>query len=77
MQLKVGDLVHVPSGSYRVLYTKEEEDGQMHIPFSYSITQKPKVGVFKEYFGSSECIVVFGDGEYCISTKCVFKKQGE
>jgi len=77
MKFKTGDLVHIPSGAYRVLYTKEDDDGQMHIPFSFSITQKPKVGVFKQYHGSHECVVLFSDGEYCIDTKCVFKKQGE
>ena len=76
MKFKLGDLVHVPTGSYRILYTKEEEDGQMHIPFTFSITQEPKVGVFKTYFGSSECVIVFNDGEYCVDTRWVFKKQG-
>lgn len=77
MQFKMGDLVHVPSGSYRVLYTKENDDGQMYIPFSFSITQEPKVGVFKRYFGEKECIIMFNDGEFCISSGCVYKKQGE
>jgi hypothetical protein len=72
----MGDLVHIPTGSYRVLYTKEEDDGQMHIPFTFSITQEPKVGVFKNYFGATECVVLFNDGEYCVDTRCVFKKQG-
>ncbi len=76
MKFKMGDLVHVPTGSYRVLYTREEEDGQMHIPFTFSITQEPKVGVFKNYFGSSECVILFNDGEYCVDTRWVFKKQG-
>ena len=77
MKFKTGDLVHIPSGAYRVLYTVEDDNGQMHIPFSFSITQKPKVGVFKQYHGSNECVVLFSDGEFCIDTKCVFKKQGE
>tara|TARA_Y100001937_G_scaffold125090_1_gene191131 strand:+ start:644 stop:922 length:279 start_codon:yes stop_codon:yes gene_type:complete len=72
----MGDLVHVPTGSYRILYTREEDDGQMHIPFTFSITQEPKVGVFKNYFGSSECVILFNDGEYCVDTRWVFKKQG-
>ena len=50
MKFKMGDLVHVPSGSYRVCIHKEEpDDGQMQIPFTFSITQEPKVGVFKSY----------------------------
>ena len=77
MKFKMGDLVHIPTGSYRILYTKDDDDGQMHIPFSFSITQEPKVGVFKKYFGSSECIILFNDGEFCIDTRCVYKKQGE
>ena len=76
MKFKMGDLVHVPTGSYRILYTREEDDGQMHIPFTFSITQEPKVGVFKNYFGSSECVILFNDGEYCVDTRWVFKKQG-
>ena len=54
MKFKTGDLVHIPSGAYRILYTKEQDDGQMHIPFSFSITQSPKVGVFKQYHGINE-----------------------
>ena len=77
MKFKLGDLVHIPSGSYRLLYTKEDDEGQMHIPFSFSITQKPKVGVFKEYYGSGECVVIFNDGEFVMDTRWVFKKQGE
>jgi len=76
MKFKMGDLVHVPTGSYRILYTRQDDDGQMHIPFSFSITQEPKVGVFKSYFGSSECVILFNDGEYCLDTRWVFKKQG-
>ena len=76
MKFKMGDLVHVPTGSYRVLYTREESDGQMHIPFTFSITQEPKVGVFKNYFGANECVIMFNDGEFCVDTRWVFKKQG-
>jgi len=77
MKFSTGDLVHIPSGSYRILYSEEDSNGQMHIPFSFSITQKPKVGVFKKYFGSNECVILFNDGEYCIDTRWVFKKEGE
>ena len=76
MKFKMGDLVHVPTGSYRILYTREEQDGQMHIPFTFSITQEPKVGIFKDYFGATECIILFNDGEYYVDNRCVFKKQG-
>ena len=77
MKFKTGDLVHVPSGSYRVLYTEPDPEGQMKIPFSFSITQKPTVGIFKSYLGSDECVVLFTDGEYAIDTRCVYFKQGE
>ena len=76
MKFKMGDLVHVPSGAYRVLYTEPNSDGQMPIPFSFSITQKPAVGIFKSYLGSDECVVLFTDGEFAIDTRCVFFKQG-
>lgn len=76
MKFKTGDLVHIPSGSYRILYVNEDENGQIPIPFSFSITQEPKVGVFKKYFGSDECIILFNDGEFCIDTRCVYNKQG-
>ena len=76
MKFKMGDLVHVPSGAYRVLYTEPNPDGQMPIPFSFSITQKPAVGIFKSYLGSDECVVLFTDGEFAIDTRCVFFKQG-
>ena len=77
MKFKTGDLVHVPSGSYRVLYTVPDTDGQLKIPFSYSITQEPVVGIFKNYLGSDECIVMFPDGEFAVDKRCVYFKQGE
>lgn len=76
MKFKMGDLVHVPSGSYRVLYTEPESDGQLKIPFSFSITQKPVIGVFKHYLGSDECVILFTDGEFAVDTRCVYYKQG-
>ena len=76
MKFKTGDLVHVPSGSYRVLYTEPDPEGQMKIPFSFSITQKPAVGIFKSYLGSDECVILFTDGEFAVGTKCVYFKQG-
>lgn len=76
MKFKMGDLVHVPSGSYRILYTEPDSEGQLKIPFSFSITQKPAIGVFKQYLGSDECVVLFPDGEFAIDTRCVYIKQG-
>ena len=77
MKFKMGDLVHVPSGSYRILYATPNEDGQLKIPFSFSITQEPVVGVFKQYLGSDECVILFNDGEYAVDRRCVYFKQGE
>ena len=48
----------------------------MKIPFSFSITQKPAVGIFKNYLGSDECVVLFTDGEFAVDTRCVYFKQG-
>ena len=77
MKLKLGDLVHIPSGSYRILYTKEEQDGQMTIPFSYSLTTRPIIGVFKEECSETQCVVVFHDGEYILDKSTVYLKNGE
>jgi hypothetical protein len=77
MQFKLGDLVHIPSGSYRVLYIEPNPKEQMAIPFSFSITDVPKVGVFKEYLGEQECVVLFNDGEFAVATRWVYRKQGE
>ena len=77
MSLKLGDLVHIPSGSYRILYSKEEQDGQMSIPFSFSLTTKPILGVYKESHSDTQCVVVFHDGEYILDKSTVFLKNGE
>jgi hypothetical protein len=78
MKLKLGDLVHIPSGSYRILYTKEDDpNGQMSIPFSFSLTTKPIIGVFKEEHSDSQCVVVFHDGEYILDKNTVYLKNGE
>lgn len=78
MKLKLGDLVHIPSGSYRILYTDDEDpNGQMTIPFSFSLTTKPIIGVFKEEHSDSQCIVVFHDGEFILDKKTVYLKNGD
>ena len=78
MKLKLGDLVHIPSGAYRILQTKEDDlDGQMHIPFSFSLTTKPILGVFKEELSESQCVVIFHDGEFILDKKTVYLKNGE
>lgn len=77
MKFKMGDLVHIPSGSCRIIYNDTDSDGQMHIPFAMSVTQKPKIGVFKEYLGSNECIILFNDGEFCVDTRWVFRKESK
>jgi hypothetical protein len=77
MKLKLGDLVHVPSGSYRILYTKEEQGDQMSIPFSFSLTTKPIIGVFKEECSDTQCVVVFHDGEFILDKTTVYLKNGD
>jgi hypothetical protein len=74
----MGDLVHIPSGAYRILHVKEEDpDGQMAIPFHFSLTTKPILGVFKRELSESQCIVLFHDGEYVLDKKTVYLKNGD
>ena len=78
MKLKLGDLVHIPSGAYRLLHVKEDDpNGQMPIPFNFSLTTKPILGVFKEELSESQCIVIFHDGEFILDKKTVYLKNGE
>lgn len=77
MKLKLGDLVHIPSGSYRILYTKEQTNGQVPIPFGFSLTTKPIVGVYKQEHSDTQCVVVFHDGEYILEKSTVYLKIGE
>lgn len=73
---KTGDLVHIPSGSYRMkIYS---EDKQYKIPFSANILTEPLIGVFKEPIDNTTCVVVFHDGEWIVENSCVYSKiQGE
>lgn len=78
MKLRMGDLVHIPSGAYRILHVREEQpDGQMTIPFHFSLTTKPILGVFKEELSDSQCVVMFHDGEYVLDKRTVYLKNGE
>ena len=78
MKLKMGDLVHVPSGSYRMLCADEEEgNGQRSIPFHISLTTKPIIGIYKEIHSETQCVVVFHDGEYILDKNTVYLKNGE
>ena len=54
---KTGDLVHIPSGSYRMkIYS---QDKQYKIPFSANILTEPLIGVFKETVDHTTCVVVY------------------
>ena len=78
MKLKMGDLVHVPSGSYRMLCDNDEgEGGQRSIPFHISLTTKPIIGIYKEIHSETQCVVVFHDGEYILDKNTVYLKNGE
>jgi hypothetical protein len=76
LKLKLGDLVHIPSGSYRILYTKEEQEEQQHIPFHISLTTKPIIGVYKKECSETQCVVVFHDGEFVLDKTTVYLKNG-
>lgn len=73
--IKIGDLVHIPAGAYRM---KVQENGQMTIPWDCNLCMKPLLGVFKEKLNERESLVVFHDGEWVIDSGCIYLKiQGE
>ena len=74
-KLKMGDLVHIPAGAYRIKFLKDESDGQMTIPWNCNLAMKPLLGIFKEQISERECIVVFHDGEWVIDSTCVYPKN--
>jgi len=74
-KIKIGDLVHVPAGAYRM---KMQTDGQMSIPWDCNLCMRPLVGVFKQQVNERECVVLFHDGEWVIDSGSVYlKNQGE
>ena len=73
--LKVGDLVHIPAGAYRIKFLKDEDDGQMHIPWNCNLSMKPLVGIFKEHINEKECIIMFYDGEWVVDSGSVYLKN--
>ena len=75
-EFKTGDLVHIPSGSYRMKVSSEKD--QYRIPFSANILTEPLIGVFKEPIDNTTSVVVFHDGEWIVENSCVYSKlQGE
>ncbi len=77
-KIDVGDLVHVPAGAYRIRFRKDEDDGQMTIPWDCNLSMQPLIGVFKEHVNERESIVVFFDGEWVIETRSIYlKNKGE
>ncbi len=74
-KLKTGDLVHIPAGAYRVRFRKDEDDGQMSIPWDSNLLMEPRVGIFKTLFSDRECVVVFNDGEWVIDRSSVYLKN--
>jgi len=74
-KIKIGDLVHIPAGAYRM---KMQTDGQMSIPWDCNLCMRPLLGVFKQQVNERECVVLFHDGEWVIDSASVYlKNQGE
>ena len=77
-KFKTGDLIHVPAGAYRIRFRKDEEDGQMTIPWDCNLSMEPLMGVFKQQVNEKESIVVFFDGEWVVETRSIYhKNKGE
>ena len=75
IKFNTGDLVHIPAGAYRIRFRKDDEDGQMTIPWDCNLSMHPLIGVFKEQVNERESIVVFFDGEWVIETKSIYLKN--
>ena len=74
-KLNTGDLVHVPAGAYRIQFVKDEDDGQMSIPWNCNLPMEPLVGIFKKQLNDRECVVVFHDGEWVVDIRSVYEKN--
>ena len=74
-KLNTGDLVHIPSGTYRLKFRTEDQDGQMSIPWDCNLAMEPLMGIFKEQISDRESIVVFFDGEWVIDNNCIYLKN--
>ena len=74
-KLKAGDLVHIPSGTYRLKFRTEGRDGQMSIPWDCNLAMEPLMGIFKEQVNEKESVVVFFDGEWVINNDCIYLKN--
>jgi len=65
----VGDLVHVPSSSYRF----KKEAMQLDFFSDIDITKKPMIGLFVKWVSPNQCIVSFPDGNWFISLNSVYE----
>jgi hypothetical protein len=71
--LKMGDLVHIPSEVYRF------KKAALQLDFFSAIkkTEVPMVGLFREYLDNGQCLVTFNDGDWTLPTRHVYQMKGE
>lgn len=77
-KLRPGELVHIPSGTYRLRFRTQDQDGQMTIPWDCNIAMEPLVGIYKEQVNEKESLIVFFDGEWVVENNSIYlKNKGE
>lgn len=66
--LKMGDLVHIPSEVYRF------KKAEMQLDFFSAIkkTEVPMVGLFREHLDNGQCLVTFNDGDWTLPIRFVY-----
>ena len=73
--LKMGDLVHVPSEVYRF------KKAELQLDFFSAIkkTKVPMIGLFREYLDNGQCLVTFNDGDWVIPIRFTYlvKKENQ
>ena len=71
--LKIGDLVHIPSEVYRF------RSPNMQLDFFSAIdkTHEPMIGLFKRHIGNGQCVVAFNDGEWSLPIRFVYQIKVE
>ena len=74
---KTGDLVYVPQAVHRFMKNSLNDELKLDYYKSLSITEKPMLGVFKQFTEGGECVVAFPDGTWMISLKDIYHHDEE
>jgi hypothetical protein len=74
---KTGDLVYVPQAVHRFMKNSLNDKLKLDYYKSLSITEKPMLGIFKQFTASGECVVAFSDGSWMINLKDIYHHDEE